>query len=106
MNTRGYVGASLWSLGFYVSVALAALYLGLGVALALFSLRHILMGIPRVFAMWRVLVFGREQSARFPPVPERKWPNSSWAIDSLIYIGATVFVLLRFNIRLIDVLIR
>jgi len=105
MNTRGFLGAAVWSLGFYLTVALAALYLGLGIALALLTLRHILIGIPPIFEMWRRLVFGREQAARFPPMPERRWPNSAWAIEALIYSGVTLFVLLQFNTKLIDLLI-
>jgi hypothetical protein len=104
-NRRGYIGATLWSLGYNVTVALCGLYLGLGVAFVLFSLRHILLGVPGVFRLWGLIVFGREHINRFPP-PSQQWPNRHWVISGLIYVGVTAIVLLRFNIRLIDLLIR
>ena len=103
MSKREFFGLTFWVAGYNLAVALSAYFLGLGISLALISVRYMLLGIPRVFEIWRLLVVGREQVARSAR-PERQWPNWHWVISGLIYAGVTAVVLLQFNIRLIDVI--
>ena len=46
LTKRSYLGMALWSLGYNISVAVAALFFGIGIALLLISARHILLGFP------------------------------------------------------------
>ena len=103
MNKRAYFGYGLWALSFDLAVAVSAFYLGLGISFTLFTLRHILLGIPKVFELWWLVVFGHENIDRLTQ-PKRQWPDRHWMISGLIYIGVTIIVLLKFNIRLIDVI--
>jgi hypothetical protein len=96
----------LWSFGYNVGVALVALFLGIGVALVFISARHILLGIPAAFEKWRSLVTGPDLAARFPSTQAQPWPNRNWIIEAFLYSGVTIVVLLWFNIKLIDPLLK
>jgi len=106
LTKRGYLGMALWSLGYNISVALAALFLGIGVALVFISARHILLGIPVIFDKWQSILAGPELVTRFPSTKSQPWPNRTWMIEALLYGGVTIVALLWFNIRLIDPLLK
>jgi hypothetical protein len=97
---------ALWSLRYNISVALAALFLGIGVALMLISARHILLGIPVVFEKWRLFVAGPEMTAHVPPRQTRQWPNRTGAIEAFLYCAVTFVGLAWFNLKIIDLLLK
>lgn len=101
MDARGTIGAGIWSLVFYLAITFTSLFLGIGIALALFSVRHILLGIPIIYKYWRKAVFGEKLSGTFPQFYEKKWPNLFWILDSLVYTALSISAIHWFNFRLI-----
>lgn len=103
-SKRGFFGTAIWSLFFYLALAFAALYLGIGIAFLLVSIRHILLGIPKIYIYWRRLILGKEQSNALPPFHTDIWPSKYWIFDTLLYTVVTIAVLGWFNYMLAQII--
>ena len=106
MKIRSWVGSVAWVILFSLIVGLIALFIGIGYALAILCLRHILWGIPTAFGSWVRFIYGPEEYKNYLAKEKAQWPNSSWIISSLIYVTITAVVLIMFNIKLLDIFVK
>ncbi|MBP7354932.1 MAG: hypothetical protein KA928_02130 [Longilinea sp.] len=97
MKTRAWIGSFLWVFGFNLLVAWAAIDWGLGWAIAILCLRHILAGIPKLYNTWRELVVGPQDAAKMPALSVEKWPNRKWLIETVLCSGLSAVVVFWFN---------
>lgn len=104
MNTRGWLGSLLWVVGFNLCVALIALDWGLGWAIAILCVRHILLGIPDVYTGWRRIIIGSRDASQMPAPSLKPWPNRKWAIETTVCTLLSIALIIWFNIPLGDLL--
>jgi len=103
MNGRLGLASLLWVVGFNLCVALIAVYWGIGWSIAILCLRHILLGIPKVYDRWRGLFLTSTTSTTFVKA-NQQWPTRKWIIETGLLIIATIIVIVRYNSPLKNVL--
>jgi preprotein translocase subunit SecE len=103
MNRRQALLSILWVVGFNLSVALVAIYWGIGLAIAILCLRHILLGIPVVYDRWRGLFLVSTESITIVST-HQKWPNRKWLIKTILLVVFAVIIIVKANIPLKDFL--
>ncbi len=103
MSGRQWFASLLWVVGFNLSVALIAIYWGIGWTIAILCLRHILLGIPRIYGRWRGLFLGSTEPITSVKANQR-WPDRNWLIETSLLIVFAIIAILGFNIPLKDIL--
>jgi hypothetical protein len=103
MNGRQVLASLLWVVGFNLSVALIAIFWGIGWAISILCLRHILLGIPSVFNRWRGLFITSIESTTTVNA-NQKWPNQKWLVETILLVVVAVIIIVWINIPLKDVL--
>jgi hypothetical protein len=106
MRARSWVGSSVWVIIYNLIVGLIAIYIGIGYAIVIICLRHILWGIPRAFGYWIRFIYGYDEYESYLSKKQTKWPNKKWIIESIICVAITAIVLIKFNIKLFDVFVK
>lgn len=103
MSGRRVLASLLWVVVFNLSVALIAIYWGIGWTIAILCIRHILLGVPRISDHWRDLFLVSTEPTTSVKA-NQKWPNRNWLIETSLLIIFAVIVIVRFNIPLKDIL--
>lgn len=96
MNIRGWVGSLFWVVGFNLCVALIAVDWGIGWAVGILCLRHIMMGIPHVYHSWRKLIVGSQKALTLPELSV-DWPNRKWIIETVACVFLSLIFIIWFN---------
>jgi hypothetical protein len=100
MNLRYSLGSLIWVVCFSLSVAFIAIYWGLGWAISILCLRHILMGIPLIYIKWREILIGTENASKLPELRINKWPNTRWVVETIASFILSILFIVLFNIPL------
>jgi hypothetical protein len=79
---------------------MVALELGIGWAIAILCLRHILLGIPRFYYGWRRFIIGSQDASKMPPLSVREWPNRKWLIETIAWTCFSLIIIIWFNFPL------
>jgi hypothetical protein len=103
MNGRQGLASLLCVVGFNLSVALIAIYWGIGWTIAILCLRHILLGVPRIYDRWRSLFVISPESTTSMKA-NQTWPNRHWLIETSLLIVFAIIIIVRFNIPLKNIL--
>ncbi len=89
MRTRAWFGSFIWVVSFNLFVAGVAYFWSISWAILILCLRHILLGIPKIYDAWRIIVVGQEQYSHMPKIT-KEWPNQRWVLESIISIFITI----------------
>ncbi len=102
MNVRAWFGSFIWVAVFNLFVACVAYFWSISWAILILCLRHILLGIPKIYDVWRIMVVGKEQFSHLPKV-SKDWPNKIWNIVTIIGILITIasFIWINEPLRII-----
>jgi hypothetical protein len=96
MSARAWLGTIIWVVGFNLAVALVAYLWSVSWAIIIFSLRYILLSIPKGYELWRRLVFGALEYSRLPKL-DKKWPTPVWYLSTLVGILLSISSLIWLN---------
>ena len=99
MKRSAFIGMLIWVAGFSLIVALIALLWSVSWAILILCVRHILLGIPDVYELWRKIVVGRDEYSRFPKL-SKNWPTRSWYIESAVLIILSIGSFFWLNVPL------
>ncbi len=102
MSARAWFGSLIWVVSFNLLVAGVAYFWSISWAVLIIFIRHILLGIPKIYDTWRMTVVGKEQYSHLTRV-EKKWPNQPWIIETVIGLLITVasFIWINEALRII-----
>lgn len=89
MNARAWFGSFIWVLCFNLIIAGIAYSWSTSLAILILCLRHILLGVPKIYDNWRIIVVGKEQYSHLSKVT-KEWPNRQWILESVIGISIII----------------
>jgi hypothetical protein len=55
-----------------------------------------LLGIPKIYNVWRIIVVGKEQYSHLPKV-SKDWPNKIWYLVTIIGVLITIISFIWVN---------
>ncbi len=89
MNKRAWFGSVIWVVGFNLFVAGVAYFWSISWAILILCMRHILLGVPKLYNIWRILIVGEEQYSQLQKI-NKDWPNRSWILETVIVLSITI----------------
>jgi len=93
----------MWVITFSLVVGLIAFYLGIGYAVAILCVRHILWGVPSIFGYWVKLVYGNDEYEKYLEKKKSGRLGNNLIIESITCIAITIVIFIWFNIKLVEV---